>query len=100
MGLTEHFRMHARYNRIANERIFEACARLDDAPLLTRFGVQGFYCWDAHQPANEHYKILNLLARRYAENRRFSRSGAELLLQRVEVIVLTAQVEHSVLHDG
>jgi uncharacterized damage-inducible protein DinB len=30
VGFTEHFRLHARYNRIANERIFEACSRLDD----------------------------------------------------------------------
>jgi uncharacterized damage-inducible protein DinB len=32
MGLvSDHFRMLARYNRIANERIYEACSRLDDA---------------------------------------------------------------------
>src|SRR5262245_58437580 len=31
MDLVTHFRMLARYNRIANERLFMACARLDDA---------------------------------------------------------------------
>lgn len=31
MDLTGHFRCLARYNRIANERIFAACAELDDA---------------------------------------------------------------------
>src|ERR1043166_1810297 len=30
MDLIEHFRMFARYNRIANERLYEHCARLDD----------------------------------------------------------------------
>jgi len=29
MDLLGHFQMFARYNRIANERLFEACARLD-----------------------------------------------------------------------
>ena len=36
MGLSEHFRAHARYNRIANERMFEACGRLDDAEYRKR----------------------------------------------------------------
>jgi uncharacterized damage-inducible protein DinB len=31
MDLPSHFRMLARYNRIANERIFDGCARLDSA---------------------------------------------------------------------
>ncbi len=31
MDLTTHFQLLARYNRIANERLFEACARLDGA---------------------------------------------------------------------
>jgi len=31
MDLVAHFQMLARYNRVANERLFEACARLDDA---------------------------------------------------------------------
>lgn len=30
MELIDHFRMLARYNRIANERLYEKCARLDD----------------------------------------------------------------------
>jgi uncharacterized damage-inducible protein DinB len=30
MSLLAHFRMLARYNRIANERLYEACALLDD----------------------------------------------------------------------
>src|SRR5882762_8733265 len=30
MDLIEHFRMLARYNRVANERLYEHCARLDD----------------------------------------------------------------------
>jgi uncharacterized damage-inducible protein DinB len=29
-SLMEHFRMLARYNNIANERLYEACSRLDD----------------------------------------------------------------------
>lgn len=29
MDLMDHFRMLARYNRIANERLYEKCARLD-----------------------------------------------------------------------
>jgi uncharacterized damage-inducible protein DinB len=29
MNLTEHFQMLARYNRIANERLYAACAQLD-----------------------------------------------------------------------
>jgi len=31
MDLTDHFQMLARYNRIANERLFTQCAQLDDA---------------------------------------------------------------------
>jgi uncharacterized damage-inducible protein DinB len=31
MDLSTHFQMLAQYNRIANERLFAACARLDDA---------------------------------------------------------------------
>ena len=31
MDLTAHFQMMARYNRIANERIYAACAQLEDA---------------------------------------------------------------------
>jgi uncharacterized damage-inducible protein DinB len=31
MDLTSHFQLLARYNRIANERIFAACAQLDDS---------------------------------------------------------------------
>jgi uncharacterized damage-inducible protein DinB len=31
MELIDHFRMLARYNRIANERLCECCAQLDDA---------------------------------------------------------------------
>jgi uncharacterized damage-inducible protein DinB len=31
MNLLTHFQMLARYNRTANERLFEKCARLDDA---------------------------------------------------------------------
>jgi uncharacterized damage-inducible protein DinB len=31
MDLLKHFQMLARYNRIANERLFETCAQLDDA---------------------------------------------------------------------
>ncbi|HYL38172.1 MAG TPA: DinB family protein [Bryobacteraceae bacterium] len=31
MNLGTHFQMLARYNRIANERLFAKCARLDDA---------------------------------------------------------------------
>jgi uncharacterized damage-inducible protein DinB len=31
MNLTAHFQMLARYNRIANERLFAQCAQLDDA---------------------------------------------------------------------
>jgi len=31
MDLTTHFQVLARYNRIANERLYDACARLDDA---------------------------------------------------------------------
>ena len=30
-GLAAHFRMLARYNRLANERLYAACAELDDA---------------------------------------------------------------------
>jgi uncharacterized damage-inducible protein DinB len=30
MDLLEHFQMLARYNRIANERLYESCAQLDD----------------------------------------------------------------------
>ena len=30
MDLLNHFRMLARYNRIANERLYECCAKLDD----------------------------------------------------------------------
>jgi uncharacterized damage-inducible protein DinB len=30
MDLTAHFQMLARYNRIANERLYSACAQLDD----------------------------------------------------------------------
>jgi uncharacterized damage-inducible protein DinB len=30
MDLQDHFRMLARYNRIANERLYQSCARLDD----------------------------------------------------------------------
>ena len=30
-GLIEHFQHLARYNRLANQRLFEACGRLDDA---------------------------------------------------------------------
>ena len=30
MDLANHFQILARYNRIANERLFEACAKLDD----------------------------------------------------------------------
>lgn len=30
MDLTDHFQMLARYNRIANERLYEACAQLPD----------------------------------------------------------------------
>jgi len=33
MDLIDHFRMLARYNRISNERLFEACARLDETEL-------------------------------------------------------------------
>jgi uncharacterized damage-inducible protein DinB len=36
MDLTGHFQLHARYNRIANERLFEACSRLDDAEYRQR----------------------------------------------------------------
>jgi uncharacterized damage-inducible protein DinB len=31
MDLVAHFQMLARYNKIANERLFEACARLEPA---------------------------------------------------------------------
>ena len=31
MDLLEYFRLQARYNRVANERLYERCARLDDA---------------------------------------------------------------------
>ncbi len=31
MDLLKHFHMLARYNRIANERLYETCAQLDDA---------------------------------------------------------------------
>jgi uncharacterized damage-inducible protein DinB len=31
MDVLAHFRMLARYNRLANERLFEKCAQLDDA---------------------------------------------------------------------
>jgi len=31
MDLTAHFQLLARYNRIANERLYAACAQLDDA---------------------------------------------------------------------
>ena len=31
MNLVTHFQMLARYNRIANERLFAKCAQLDDA---------------------------------------------------------------------
>jgi len=31
MDLTRHFQMLARYNRVANERLYAACAQLDDA---------------------------------------------------------------------
>jgi uncharacterized damage-inducible protein DinB len=31
MNLTTHFQMLARYNRVANERLYAACAPLDDA---------------------------------------------------------------------
>jgi uncharacterized damage-inducible protein DinB len=31
MELQDHFQMLARYNRIANERLFQSCAQLDDA---------------------------------------------------------------------
>jgi uncharacterized damage-inducible protein DinB len=31
MDLTAHFQLLARYNRIANERLYQACAQLDDA---------------------------------------------------------------------
>ena len=42
MELAIHFRMLARYNRIANERIFEACAKLDEAEYRkTRNGSFG-----------------------------------------------------------
>ena len=31
MDLTTHFQMLAKYNRIANERLYAACAQLEDA---------------------------------------------------------------------
>jgi uncharacterized damage-inducible protein DinB len=31
MTTADHFRLLARYNRIANERLYEKCAELDDA---------------------------------------------------------------------
>lgn len=31
MEIQDHFRMLARYNRIANERLYQSCAQLDDA---------------------------------------------------------------------
>jgi uncharacterized damage-inducible protein DinB len=33
MDLIDHFRMLTCYNRVANERLFEACARLEEAEL-------------------------------------------------------------------
>src|SRR5687767_2364688 len=36
MDLVTHFQMLARYNRIANERLFAACAQLDDAEYRQR----------------------------------------------------------------
>src|SRR5687768_6599043 len=36
MDLVIHFQMLARYNRIANERLFAACAQLDDAEYRQR----------------------------------------------------------------
>ena len=36
MDLVTHFRLLARYNRIANERLFAACAQLDDAEYRKR----------------------------------------------------------------
>jgi uncharacterized damage-inducible protein DinB len=36
MDLVTHFRMLARYNRIANERLFATCAQLDDAEYRQR----------------------------------------------------------------
>jgi uncharacterized damage-inducible protein DinB len=46
MDLTTHFQMLARYNRIANERLYAACAQLDDVeyrkPRPGSFGsIQG-----------------------------------------------------------
>jgi uncharacterized damage-inducible protein DinB len=36
MDLVTHFQLLARYNRIANERLFAACAQLDDAEYRKR----------------------------------------------------------------
>src|SRR5580692_9031998 len=36
MDLATHFQMLARYNRIANERLFASCAELDDAEYRKR----------------------------------------------------------------
>src|ERR1700731_3853621 len=36
MTLANHFQILARYNRIANERLYEACAQLDDAEYRTQ----------------------------------------------------------------
>jgi uncharacterized damage-inducible protein DinB len=42
MDLVSHFRLMAQYNRAANQRIFEACAHLDDAEYRkTRKGSFG-----------------------------------------------------------
>ena len=36
MNLVTHFQMLARYNRMANERLFAKCAQLDDAEYRKR----------------------------------------------------------------
>ena len=42
MSLTAHFQLLARYNRIANERLYAKCAELDDAEYRkTRAGSFG-----------------------------------------------------------
>lgn len=42
MDLLDHFQMLARYNRIANERLYQSCAQLDDAEYRrTRAGSFG-----------------------------------------------------------
>lgn len=42
MDLVTHFQMLARYNRIANERLFGSCALLDDARPAERMRVSAW----------------------------------------------------------